>query len=122
MLNRIAVILMILFVSFSCNAQGKGVKLIKNTELKEVLQKNNNIQLIDVRTENEFNSGTIKGAKNINYFSKDFKQEISKLDKNKAIYIFCQVGGRSAKAAKIVSELGFKEVYDLKDGYSEWNK
>ncbi|VAV83833.1 hypothetical protein MNBD_BACTEROID02-1730, partial [hydrothermal vent metagenome] len=37
-------------------------------------------------------------------------------------YLYCRSGGRSRKAAKILAEMGFKEIYDLKGGYMAWEK
>ncbi|MFK8007865.1 MAG: rhodanese-like domain-containing protein [Saprospiraceae bacterium] len=76
--------------------------------------------LIDVRTPSEFQAGTIGNAKNINWNDTNFATEISKLEKNKPLFIFCQKGGRSGKALKKIKRLGFQEVYDLKGGYGDW--
>ena len=78
--------------------------------------------LIDVRTPEEFQGGTIEGARNINYFDDNFDAEISKLDKTKPVFIFCQSGGRSGKAFSKMKTMEFKEVYELNVGYSGWSK
>ncbi|MCX7871706.1 MAG: rhodanese-like domain-containing protein [Verrucomicrobiae bacterium] len=78
--------------------------------------------ILDVRTEEEFSSGFIKGAKNINFLSSDFRQQISRLDKNKKYLVYCASGGRSAAACKIMSDLGFVECYNLKGGINAWKK
>ena len=59
-------------------------------------------------------------AENINFKSKDFLSQISKLDKSKPVLLYCSAGGRSAKASIIFDSLGFKEIYDLKGGYLSW--
>ena len=74
------------------------------------------VQLIDVRTPNEFKSGHIKGAKNIDFFSRNFINAIEQLDKQKAVYLYCRSGGRSRQASKRLMSLGFQEIYDLKGG------
>ncbi len=78
--------------------------------------------LVDVRTPSEYEAGTIGNARNINWEDANFANEISKLDKSKPIFIFCQKGGRSGEALNKMKELGFKEVYDLEAGYGGWNK
>ena len=80
------------------------------------------VQLVDVRTPDEWSEGVITNAALINYFDKDFKAQLGKLDKNKPIAVYCKSGGRSGKTTQILSELGFKEIYDLKGGYLNWNK
>ena len=49
-----------------------------------------------------------------------FKEQVLKLNKNKPVVVFCHAGGRSAKASLMLDSLGFKEVYDLRGGYSSW--
>ncbi len=123
MKNRLLIIILLFWsvMAIQCaNAQ------TSNTEDLDVaafnsFKKESTYHLIDVRTPNEFSEGTIEGAKNLDYFSPDFKSEIAKLDKALPIYVFCRSGGRSAKAAKILSETGFSKVYNLKGGYLAWS-
>ena len=79
-------------------------------------------QLVDVRTPDEYMSGAIEGAKNINYFSADFLENISKLDKERPVVLYCRSGRRSAKAGDNLIQAGFKEVYNVKGGYLEYAK
>ena len=78
------------------------------------------IQLIDVRTPTEVSAGKIENALNIDFNSPDFKAEIEKLDKDKKTLVYCAAGGRSGKAAQLMHDIGFKEVYDLQGGYGNW--
>lgn len=80
-----------------------------------------NVVILDVRTPGETAQGTIEGAKLIDYRNPDFKQKIAKLDKDKTYLIYCRSGGRSSSAAKLMQELGFSKIYELKNGYSGWN-
>jgi|SRR5210317_324806 len=79
-------------------------------------------QLVDVRTPDEYMSGAIEGAKNINYFSPQFLENINKLEKDKPVVLYCRSGKRSAKAADNMIQAGFKEVYNVKGGYLEYAK
>ncbi|WP_243652284.1 rhodanese-like domain-containing protein [Mariniflexile fucanivorans] len=78
------------------------------------------VQLIDVRTANEFKSGHIKSATNIDYYSSNFSNQMSKLNKEKPVYIYCRSGNRSIKAANLLAKLGFTEIYDLEGGFLNW--
>ena len=78
------------------------------------------VQLIDVRTPDEYKTGHIPTAKNINFYDADFKDQMEKLDKSKVIAVYCGVGGRSGKASTILTQLGFKTIYDLQGGMSAW--
>ena len=94
-------------------------KNISAKEFKKLIDAGNGI-LLDVRTTNEVEQGTIEGAINIDYYSLDFKKNVSKLNKNKAIYVYCRSGNRSGKTMQIMTDLGFVEVYNLIGGYGAW--
>lgn len=81
----------------------------------------NEIQLIDVRTPEEFNQGHLKGALNYNINSGEFKQQIAKLDKHKMVLVYCLSGGRSASAADLMASDGFQEIYNMQGGIMKWN-
>lgn len=79
-------------------------------------QSTNNAQLLDVRTAGEWEKGKVAAATCVDFMNKDFKQNVSKLDKSKPVFVYCAAGGRSAKAAKILHEAGFTKVYNLTGG------
>ena len=76
--------------------------------IKKVIKENNYI-IVDVRTENEYNSCHIKRAINIPY---DTINEETDLDKEKTILVYCKSGVRSSKAYKLLKELNYS-VIDL---------
>ncbi len=78
--------------------------------------------ILDVRTPQEFNAGHVKGAVNIDWNGSDFQTSIEKLDKNKKIFIYCAVGGRSAKAKTAMQKAGFKQVHNMLGGIEAWKK
>lgn len=83
--------------------------------------KNKKVQLVDVRTPGEYNSGHIGKAQNIDLFQRgNFKHSFEKLDKSKPVYLYCRSGARSRKAARKILDMGFEKVYDLKGGYIQW--
>lgn len=96
-------------------------KVVSPAEFKELMGKEN-AQIVDVRTPRECAGGIIGDAVNIDYTADGFQTEIAKLDMSKPTLIYCASGGRSGKAAKIMKDLGFKEVYDLQGGYNGWPK
>jgi rhodanese-related sulfurtransferase len=83
--------------------------------------KEKGVQLVDVRTPAEVANGKIKGATTININDADFKDKISKLDKSKPVAVYCGVGGRSGRASTMLTQLGFKQVFDLAGGMTAWN-
>ena len=85
----------------------------------KVLAQRDDVQIIDVRTKKEFDQGNFPNAVNIDFYGNNFREELSKLDRDKKTLIYCHSGGRSGKAAKLMNELNFKEVYDLIGGFSK---
>lgn len=107
----------------STSKETKVSNIAKNVnaqEFKQLIEKGNG-NLVDVRTPGEFTRGNIEGAKNIN-IAGNFSEEIQKLDKNKPVYVYCAVGGRSARAMQMMKQMGFKEVYNLMGGYNAWSR
>ncbi|MFD0797281.1 rhodanese-like domain-containing protein [Maribacter chungangensis] len=79
------------------------------------------VQLVDVRTANEFKGGHIKNAVNIDFFNAAaFSTSFEKMNKEKPVYLYCRSGARSQKAARRLINMGFTQIYDLKGGYMRW--
>lgn len=80
------------------------------------------IQVVDVRTLEEFNKGHINNALLINFHSKKFADSVGLLNTKKPVFIYCRSGKRSAKSISVFKELGFKTVYELEGGIINWRK
>lgn len=113
----------LVFTTFiACNSTAQNKVLISAKKMKTMLLQDKTLQLIDVRTPKEFEEGHIENAKNIDFYSDTFKEEITKLDPNKPLLLYCRSGGRSGKTSKMLQELGFKKVYDLEGGILKWKE
>jgi rhodanese-related sulfurtransferase len=117
-------ILSVLVVMMSLNScikkQVDGVQVVDISTYERQL-KQPEIQLIDVRTPEEFSEGHIENAKNINIMENDFDAQVATLDKTKPVMVYCKSGGRSAKASARLKELGFTTITDLEGGITNWN-
>ena len=80
------------------------------------MMKNSNINLIDVRSSQEYEEGHLDGALNIPVYQID--KEIEKFVDNKedTIILYCSSGYRSKEAKDILENLGYENVYNLKGG------
>lgn len=97
-----------------------NIKILASEAFKSVIRQKD-IQVIDVRTSREYNSGHIEKAVNIDFFNRStFINAFETLDKSKAVCLYCHSGNRSKKAARMILEMGFREIYDLRGGYSSW--
>jgi rhodanese-related sulfurtransferase len=75
--------------------------------------------LIDVGTPGDFSEGHIPGSISLPLRT-SFKEGIKSLAKEKTYILICPTGHRSATAAKLMMEQGFKKVYNLKGGVTDW--
>jgi rhodanese-related sulfurtransferase len=73
------------------------------------------VTLLDVRTEDEFISGSIPGAVNIPL--DELRERLSELDASRPVYEFCRIGLRGHIAYRILAQSGFPEVYNLAGGF-----
>lgn len=75
--------------------------------------------IIDVRTRGEYDAGHLAKAEyQYDVTTGEFEAKINSLDKTKTYYLYCRSGNRSGKAASIMKERGFTNVYNI-GGYSE---
>lgn len=111
------------FMLLSCNNPTEGqIEMVSPLQVYEAVYGKGNMQLIDVRTEEEYEVSHLKNAQNICVTSGDFKEKVASLDKMKPVYVYCRSGKRSSKAAMILIEMGFTKVYDLQGGHQSWQK
>src|SRR5690606_2619237 len=72
------------------------------------------VQILDVRTPEEFNQGHLANAMHANWNEKgEFMRRIEALDKDEPVYIYCLSGRRSAEAASLMRRKGFTQVTEL---------
>ena len=120
-------IFIIIFTLYSCDNSNAfdpdslpvNVLDIENHQMIKLLEDNPGV-LLDVRTPEEIGKGFLTNASFINFYDESFLQKASWIKKNQPIYVYCHAGGRSSKAAEMLIELGFREVYNLVGGYSKW--
>jgi len=102
----------------ACNSNDGIISVAAPEFEKEI--KADSVQLLDVRTPEEYAEGYIDGAININVQSDDFRLLAEKeLSKDSTILVYCRSGRRSLDAADILTDLGYK-VVNLKGGIMEW--
>ena len=122
MKKYISVAIGVLIVScvFSPKKQTTMNELLPNDWVELQTQTSGSI-ILDVRTEEEFESGYIAGAKNLDIRGgADFISSIEELDKTKAYFVYCRSGARSGQACQLMEQMGFEQVYNLEGGVLAW--
>jgi rhodanese-related sulfurtransferase len=76
--------------------------------------------ILDLRTPEEFRSGYVEGAVNMDYYNPGFQVELGKLDRTKTYLIYCRTGSRSESTFALMKELQFRQIYDLEGGITAW--
>lgn len=94
------------------------VKNISAKQAKELIEKGNEVFILDVRTREEYNEFHMKGANLIPI--QELEQNISKIPKDKKVIVHCAKGKRSAKACEILKNKGLKELYNVEGGINQW--
>jgi len=104
--------LIIFFFSIFSYSQPYSINFNEYLELS----KKNKFQLIDVRTNDEFNINRLTNAINIDFYDSVFLRGFEKFNKEDNILLYCRSGRRSLLGAKILVKNGYKNIYDLKGG------
>jgi rhodanese-related sulfurtransferase len=117
-------VIVFMFIATACVSSPK-----KQTQMNELapdawaeLQEQTSASVIlDVRTVEEFESGYIKGALNMDIRGgADFIASVEALDKSKSYFVYCRSGARSGQACQLMSQMGFGDVYNLEGGVLAW--
>ena len=117
------IVLLGLILPSSHAQQDQNITALSPTQAFELIKKNQedaHFVILDLRTPPEYQSGHIKGAIMIDYYSKTFADEIARLDKEKSYLVYCRSGNRSARSMDLLKKLQFKKVYHLASGINGW--
>lgn len=117
MKNFIILISSVLLLGCSSNSQ--SFINLNPIEFQTAIEKEGGI-ILDVRTPQEVSSGAIENASTIDFYDHDFERKISKIQKDKTVYVYCKSGGRSSQAAKLLVKSGQAKVVNLSGGIMAW--
>lgn len=96
----------------------QGVPTISTDELRQKLAQDRTLQVIDVREVHEYKTEHIKQAKNVPLSR--FNHADARILKDKPVYVICQSGMRSQRAAAMLKQAGYTDVYSVKGGMNFW--
>lgn len=93
---------------------------ISATELKERIDRGDDVQIIDVREPNEYAYARIEGSKHIPLGQ--VLNRMSEIDQNRETVVHCKMGGRSARAIQALKQAGFQgKLINLRGGITAWS-
>jgi adenylyltransferase/sulfurtransferase len=96
------------------------VEEITATELKRRLDAGDDLQIIDVREQNEYDTARLEGSKLIPLGQ--VVNRIGEIDPDRETVVHCKMGGRSAKAIAALTRAGFAgRLLNLKGGITAWS-
>jgi thioredoxin len=113
--------LSIIALLVNCQSSTK-IKSLTSEQFSEKISSGSNIQILDVRTEEEFNSGHILNAINIDVNQDNFEAKVGQLYKDVPTIVYCHSGSRSQTAIDLMSKMGFKELNNLEGGIMLWKR
>ena len=119
-MSRFLCVVLLSLSVFACSPaqENSSSSVLEATQVQELLQKKPAVIVLDVRTPEEFVSGHLNGAQNLDFYQ-NFDSQIATLDKEQEYLVYCAVGGRSSQAAQKMKDLGLK-VSDLQGGIKAW--
>lgn len=78
------------------------------------------VEILDVRTPEEYADGHIEGATLVDFYEPDFADRIAELDHDREYVVYCRSGNRSGQAAAMMADQGFSTVNDVDGGIVAW--
>ncbi|WP_173916169.1 rhodanese-like domain-containing protein [Halobacillus sp. Marseille-Q1614] len=111
-----AIVFLIGFGIFRYLKTRKVLKTLTEDEFRQGYRK---AQLIDVREPKEFEGGHILGARNIPL--SQMRNRLVEIRKDKPVYLYCQSGARSTRAALMLDKKGYKDLNQLQGGFKKWH-
>lgn len=120
MKNKINILALIVLFTITGFSQNKSANTASLEVFYSKIQAEKKPQIIDARGPDEFALNHLNGAVNFNLESKDYAEQIAKLDKSKPVFTYSIGAGRSVWLADDLLKKGFKEAYSLEGGIANW--
>ncbi len=78
------------------------------------------VVVLDVRTPQEYQSGHVAGARNVDFKAPDFEARLAALDRTQTYLVHCASGRRSTASLATFEKLNFTSIVHLDGGMQAW--
>lgn len=106
-------------IAFSLYNYFRQKKILKTLNEDDFRAGYRKAQLIDVREPREYEAGHILGARNIPV--SQLRTRLKEIRPDKPVYLYCQNGLRSGRAAQMLYRKGYKQLFHLQGGFKKWS-
>ena len=121
---KLFIVALFTFLFGACQPAPEGMSVVPADEFEKFITQAD-VQLLDVRTPEEFEAGHIAGAVLIDYRTdpEGFVQKAeAQLKKDRPVALYCRSGKRSHDAAKLLYQAGFQQLVELQGGILAWQE
>lgn len=116
----ITIVLLVMCAMPSLAQAPTKARALTPKQAQQVMTTTPGIVILDIRTPEEYRSGHIKGAENMDFYSRDFQKDLNALDKTKPYLIYCRTGRRSNVTIKYMEQMGFENILHMAKGIMDW--
>ena len=95
------------------------ISIVTAEQLKDSVEKNNDLVILDAREPKEYNVAHLPQAKLFGYNNMNWSL-VKSLDREIPIYVYCSIGYRSEKVGEKLKKQGFMKVYNVYGGVFSW--
>jgi hydroxyacylglutathione hydrolase len=105
---------------YNAGLQIESLPLLSVHQLKEKMEQENNLIVLDVRGEDEWKRGHIAGSRHI--YTGHIEQRLSEIPRDKPVAVLCSVGHRAGLVASVLLRAGFRDVYSVLGSITAWRQ
>lgn len=121
-ISKLLYLPILILIMISCNQSRNAIRSVDAATFRSEIEANGPVQLLDVRTPEEYQAGHISGAILIDVNDTSFLEKAThELQPDRPVYLYCRSGTRSMKAAELLTTKGF-HVVNLRGGYLAYSK
>lgn len=98
------------------------IREVSQDELRRWIDERKDMTILDVRESHDHTHSRIENSTNIPRGVLELEVEDTIPDRNRTVVAYCGGGGRSAMAADVLQQMGYRDVYSLQGGYKQWKE